>query len=165
MIVRAIRIDGDVAYVPLTKGYEAVVDVADVPLVHGVNWCAGVKRGTVYAMRTKYGPDGRETVMMHRAICLPAVGVEVDHKDGNGLNNTRANLRSATKSQNMHNQKISTRNTSGFKGVSKIKGRWESNIRLNGKKRRLGIFDTPEAASAAYAKASAALHGEFGRVA
>lgn len=92
---------------------------------------------------------------------------EIDHIDGDGLNNSLANLREATKSQNMCNQGANRRNTSGFKGVSWHNGdrKWRARIRLNNCYKFLGNFDSPEAAYAAYCKAAAELHGEYARVA
>lgn len=164
---RPIRIDGDVAYVPLTKGYEAVIDAADVPLVGQYNWCAAVKPHTVYARRTD-GSTGKErTVLLHRVLMGEPDGLEVDHRDGDGLNNRRDNLRVATNAQNQHNQRTRNDNSSGFKGVSWYgRGKkWQVRIKLNGKQRHIGYHATPEEAHAAYAAASERLHGDFGRIA
>jgi len=164
---RPIRIDGDVAYITLTKGYEAVIDAVDVPLVYGFNWAAMVKPRAVYATRKDYSGQKQRTVYLHRTIMGEPEGFEVDHHDGDGLNNMRSNLRTATKQQNMHNQRLSSRNNSGFKGVNwrKSKGKWRAAIALNGKSRHLGYFATPELAHAAYCEASARLHGDFSRAA
>lgn len=167
MTPRAIRIDGDVAYVPLTKGYEAVIDSADVTLVDGVSWRAMVSpSGRVYA--TTWSQDGkRDLLFLHRVIENTDAGLDTDHIDGNGLNNRRANLRVATRSQNRCNTGKPCTNTSGFKGVSwhKHAQKWCASIGFNGKRRSLGHHDSPEAAHAAYVKAAAELHGEFARVA
>lgn len=94
----------------------------------------------------------------------PALGV--DHRDGNGLNNRWANLREATKQQNAANTGIPRTNTSGFKGVSPCKnGKWRATIRIDGRQRWLGRFDTKEAAYTAYCRAAADRHGEFERTA
>jgi len=92
--------------------------------------------------------------------------LEVDHRDCDGLNNRRSNLRLATMVQNMLNQGCRRDNASGFKGVTWDKGRskWRAQIALNKKRHYLGLFDEPEAAHAAYAEASVKFHGEFGRV-
>ena len=164
MKVRPIRIDGDLAYVTLTQGYEAVIDAADVPLVAAWNWYAIKDGNTVYAQRS--GLDsGRSTVRLHRVLMGEPNGLLVDHRDGDGLNNRRANLRLATCQQNVQNARISKRNTSGLKGVSwrKTNGKWHAQIKVNGRQLNLGYFPTPESAHAAYCKASATLHGEFGR--
>lgn len=106
----------------------------------------------------------------HRIVYLLAFEVdpgdkEIDHIDGNGLNNNPANLRLATKSENQHNRGANKNNTSGFKGVSQDKQtkRWTAKIRLHGKRRHLGYHSTPEEAHAAYVRAAEELHGEFAR--
>lgn len=164
---RPIRIEGDVAYVTLTRGYETVIDAEDVPLVEGYNWYCLPARQTGYAIRDLWlgGENKKIPVMMHRVILDAPTGLYVDHIDGNGLNNRRGNLRFATPSQNSCNMRITTKNTSGYKGVFwvKDKGKWAAQIVLNYKAKHLGYFDTPEEAHKAYCEASERLHGEFGR--
>lgn len=163
---RGIRIEGNLAYVPLTRGYEAVIDAADVSLVEGWNWCALVRPKSVYAMRFSEGAE-KKTILLHRVIAGTPEGMDTDHIDGNGLNNRRSNVRVATKGQNMHNQRLSSANTSGVKGVSWVKRRqkWQAQICANGKRVGLGYYDTIADAGQAYADASAKMHGEFGRLA
>lgn len=161
--IRQIRVEGNIAYVPLTRGYEAVIDVADVPLVSSWNWHVLPHPNTTYAMRKGAGSP-RKTILMHRVIMGDPEGLDVDHKDGDGLNNLRINLRVATHSQNRCNQRISKSNTSGFKGVSRRKtGKWKAQIMVGRRSFYLGLYDTPEAAHAAYIAASVDLHGEYGR--
>ena len=164
-------VDGDVAYVPLTLGYTAVIDAADLPIVDGWNWTAAPNRRkdgtvlTVYASRQQILPNGkRHKLMLHRAILDPGDSLHCDHIDGDGLNNRRSNLRVATRAQNNINRRIRSTNRSGIKGVSldRRSGKWVAQIGLNGKNFRLGKFDTKEEAADAYAKASAEMHKEFG---
>jgi hypothetical protein len=161
--IRPIRVEGDTAYITLTKGYVAVIDAADVPLVEGRNWFAWVCGQTVYARRS----DGRVGILMHRVLLNAPTDRLVDHGDGDGLNNRRKNLRLASNQQNTFNGRKRAGNTSGAKGVHwrKDVGRWQAQIAINGKKIGLGSYDAIEDAAAAYAKASAELHGEFGRAA
>jgi hypothetical protein len=167
--IREIRIDGNIAYVLLTQGYEAIIDAEDVHLVAGCNWSAAQKGGTVYAQRTDCSGPKQKTIMLHRIIMGDPIGLDVDHRDGNGLNNRRrgdfGNLRVATPYQNQSNRGAQKNNTSGFKGVTlhRQMGKWQAQIGAGGVKKYLGIFETPEAAHDAYVKASAELHGEFGR--
>lgn len=169
--IRPIRIEGNIAYVPLTQGYEAIIDAENVPLVNGVNWCADVARRKDGSIRCVYaiGLDSSgckpRRVKLHRVLMGEPVGFEVDHCDGNGLMNRRKNLRVATKSQNQHNQRLGVANASGAKGVSWYKrhNKWQAHITLNGKQKYLGLFQTIEAAAEAYAKASKEMHGSFGR--
>lgn len=160
--MRKIRVVGEIAYVPLTKGYEAVVDAADLPLIANFSWRALVKPNTVYAVcKDRNGPRPR-MVLMHRRISGAAEAVEIDHRDKNGLNNRRSNLRDATHEQNSYNRKTHRHNSSGFKGVSRSGRKWRADIRAAGESRYLGTYDTPESAASAYAQASRTLHGEFG---
>ncbi len=89
-------------------------------------------------------------------------GMTVDHRDRNETNNDIGNLRLATNQQNAANSKLSTANTSGFKGVSQTaSGKWQAQIFVDGKSRYLGSFDNPEQASLAYRREAEAEFGEF----
>jgi hypothetical protein len=100
---------------------------------------------------------------MHRLILDVMKGTFVDHKDRNGLNNRKYNLRPATKGQNVRNCKRPDDNTSGYKGVGfhGYSGRWRAYIGLNGKQKSLGYYDSPEEASDAYDTAAIRYFGEF----
>ena len=135
---------------------------------------AGDKVGSVDCGKT--GPQYRRIKVdgkkyrAHRIIFLMHRGYlpdEIDHIDGNGLNNDVENLRAATRSQNGSNRGTQTNNTSGFKGVSwhKTSNKWQAVIKFDGKQRHLGYFDTPDAAHEAYKAAAKRLHGEFARFA
>jgi hypothetical protein len=164
---RPIRIEGDIAFIPLTKGHEAIIDAGDVPLADGRLWQALVVRRKDGSIRTIYATsrtgDGR-TVYLHRLIAGEPEGAEVDHRDGDGLLNVRSNLRVCSTSQNNCNRRVSIRNTSGLKGASwnASVGKWLARIKVNGKQHNLGHFLTPEEAHAAYVAASLKYHGEFG---
>jgi hypothetical protein len=164
--IRPIRVEGNIAYIALTKGYEAVIDAADVPLVEGWNWYAQPGGRTVYAASKGAACGRRCRVFLHRLLLGEPLDVFVDHVNSDGLDNRRANLRLASASQNQHNKAMQNNNTSGFKGVTwkANKRQWVARISCGGKSKHLGYFDTPEAAHFAYASASAAIHGEFGRV-
>src|ERR1017187_7157500 len=95
----------------LTKGYETIVDYEDYEWLSQWSWRAKIDRKsqTVYAIRGEYQRDsGRDnkierSVLMHRLIMGDPKGLQIDHRDWNGLNNQRSNLRVATQSQNQHN--------------------------------------------------------------
>lgn len=163
--IRPIRIEGNLAYVPLTQGYEAVIDIEDVGLAEGWNWYAKVYPRVVYAARRCKGPQ-RE-VKLHRLICDTSGGLHVDHIDGNGLNNRRSNLRACTQAENNRNTGLRSNNKSGYKGVHlcKVTNKWRASIRLDGRVASLGLYEAPEAAYAAYCKHVATYHGEFARTA
>jgi len=92
---------------------------------------------------------------------------EIDHADCDPSNDTWANLREATKSQNGANRKLQSNNTSGFKGVTWFKPakRWMAQSKLNRKKVHLGYHDTAEQAHEAYCKFAQEAFGQFARTA
>lgn len=103
--------------------------------------------------------------MVHRIIWQLVTGedpgeLQVDHVDGNPVNNAWHNLRLVTNQENTHNSKISILNTSGFKGVGwrKSHQKWTARITVDSRCRFLGYFDTPEDAHRAYLKAKQLLH-------
>jgi hypothetical protein len=87
----------------------------------------------------------------------------VDHRDGVKTNNAFNNLREATRAQNGHNSRIRRRNTSGFKGVQRHGQRWAARLMCNRVVHRLGVFDSPQEAHAAYVSAAKQHFGEFAR--
>lgn len=168
--IREIRIDGNIAHVPLTRGYEAVIDAVDAHLVSGFNWYASVDRRadgsirSIYAVRKRRDENGREKgEHLHRVIAGATCGLEVDHKDGDGLSNRRSNIRLATNAQNQHNQRLSARNTSGAKGVTwhRQRGKWQAQIVISKKRKYLGCFSTVSDASRAYHAAAVSAFGEW----
>jgi len=102
---------------------------------------------------------------MHRAILNAPPRMDVDHINGNGLNNTRENLRLCTRSQNMMNQRLKG-GTSRFRGVSWLKGgaKWHAQVRANGKRLHLGLFTDETEAAMAYDAAARELFGDFARL-
>ena len=164
-LVRPIRIEGDVAYVTLTKGYEAIIDADDVPIVAGWNWCAEVRPHTIYARRNDHSNGRAKTIFLHRVIMSNPESLDIDHISGDGLDCRRSNMRTATRAENMFNMKIKPSNKSGFKGVhwNKEKGKWQARITVNYKGKHLGYFADPKDGHHAYIKASAQYHGAFGR--
>lgn len=166
---RDIIVEGDIARIPLTQGFSAVIDAADLNLVDGRAWYAQPMRNTVYAVcNAKVGNGKMRLLRIHRVILgIHDPAVYVDHEDGNGLNNRRSNIRSCSQTENARNSITPITNSSGYKGVCwhAKHGRWMAQIRANGAKLHLGYFDTREAAYVAYCAAAADLHGEFARVA
>lgn len=102
-------------------------------------------------------------VWLYHHGCFPTN--DIDHIDGDRLNNRIENLREATRKENTLNTGMRTNNTSGYKGVSwnKRAGKWSSEAWMNGKKNYLGLFLTPSAASNAYNTFCKEHHGEFYR--
>lgn len=151
--VRIPKIVGDLAFVPLTKGLECIIDANDVDLIAGRNWhaCDGYK--TSYAgCRFRLERGKSKIILLHRLLMEAPDGMHVDHIDGDGLNNRRENLRVVTHSENLHNRGPQSNNTSGFKGVTfcRSTGRWQAQISVRKVGRKLGRYDTPEEAALAY---------------
>lgn len=163
--IRQITVDGNVARVPLSRGFEAIIDAADAPLVAAFNWSAKLGRHTAYARRNDQSGGRQANVLLHRFILGAPEGAQVDHVNGDGLDNRRANLRLASHSENLRNRRLNANSASGLKGVywHKSSGRWAAQIQTNGRRKRLGLFDTPEAAHAAYCAAAQIDHGEFAK--
>lgn len=165
MTRRPIRIEGDVAYVPLSQGREAIIDAADVDLIGRWRWSVWCGRGGDYAVRGDYSGAKRVSVSMHRVI-MNNPDAMVDHIDGNGLNNRRSNLRLASDSQNQQNRKISVNNTSGVKGVGwhGPRQKWRARLKLRGREISLGYYACKTAAAIAQARGIQEYYGEFGRI-
>lgn len=147
-------LDGDIAWVPLTRGQATLIDAADAELVSQHCWCTlGQPRTHGYAVTAVRRPDGRRTsLQMHRFIMGAQAGQHVDHHNGDTLDNRRGNLRIATHAQNQRNRHSTNHNgTSGYLGVSwhRQRRRWASYVRVNGRKYHIGLFDDPRVAATA----------------
>lgn len=163
----------DCIRVPLTKGKVAYIDRADLHLVEDIPWYALLvgstrrtnAKGKWYAA-AQVKRDGKwKTIYMHRLIMGEPPGLKVDHRDGDGFNNRRSNLRAATHAQNIQASGLSSRpnKTSQFKGVSLIKrsGRWNAVLRADGRDHRVGVYDDEIEAAVAWDDAARRLHGGF----
>ena len=109
---------------------------------------------------------GKRKHQAHRIAWLLHYGIdpcplEIDHIDGNRLNNKLENLRLATRQQNQFNRPKNKNNSSGYKGVYKHKDKWRAGIRINGRICWLGVFATPELAAQAWRDAAIAARGEY----
>lgn len=150
------------AEIPLTQGFVALLDDADLERVLAAGkWCVSVKKNTQYAVRAALKPDGRRTtIRMHNYI----TGWDfVDHINGNGLDNRRVNLRPATYLSNAHNVGRRAHNTSGYKGVTwhARARKWRAQLVCDGEHIHLGFYADPLDAARAYDLAALHYFGEF----
>lgn len=149
------------AEISLGHGRVAIIDVEDLALVTKHKWHSQPSlSGSFYAVAST---GSKRLLPMHRLICPAPSGMEVDHVDGNTLNNRRANLRLATRAQNSRNRRAQDGGTSKYKGVSAKGERWAACIGHGGESVHLGTFDTEEAAARQYDRAARWLHGRFAR--
>ena len=149
--------------IPLTQGKVALVDDADFERLSQWKWSAQKTRSYWYAKRNTSRQTGKRIVYMHVEIMQPPTGVKIDHKDHDGLNNQRYNLRYSTHAENVHNRKNQRGNKSGYKGVhwNKRKGKWQATVTVNYHQIYLGLFTRAEDAARAYDRAARTHHGEF----
>ena len=134
----------------LSNGAVALVDDEDYERISAHKWREMVSYGIHYAIRSMYDEEHRQhTITMHRQIMAAPADMVVDHKDRNGLNNQRGNLRLCTSGQNIRNQK----SRGGYRGIYSNRRRWVARACINGKQQYLGSFPTPEAAALAWNKA------------
>lgn len=148
--------------IALTKGFFAWVDDNDFEYLN--QWTWHYSHG--YAVRRIRDGKSKKTIIMHRLILNAPGDFQVDHINGNKLDNRKENLRVCSASQNKSNVDAPSTNTSGYKGVSfhKIAGRWRATIKINQKSKHLGHFNDPKDAARAYDLAAIALFGDYARL-
>lgn len=142
----------------LTKGHIAIVD-DDV-----YEWACKMK--WYYNLGYAASKPRSGIVYLHRLIMNSPKDLQIDHINGNRLDNRKENLRVCTKSQNAMNSKLARTNTSGYKGVNwdKRYNKWRARIKLNKKEKHLGFFNNKEDAAKAYNEAAIKYFGEFARI-
>ena len=164
MTIPELNINPDIRQIILTKGKVAIVDSNDYEYLSQWKWCCSEDG---YAVRSEKSNERknniRKQIKMHRVIMNPISKINIDHIDGDKLNNCKHNLRIATTSQNGMNRKKSANCTSKFKGVywNKTEKKWKVTIRSNSKYYHLGYFKSETEAAIAYNNKAKELHGEF----
>ena len=153
------------ATIPLSQGLVALVDDEDIERVLALGvWSAFRVGHTAYAQHAMRENGRQRNVLLHRVVLDAQPGQEIDHINGNGLDNQKANLRLVSRSQNMANQR-KTRGASRFKGVwwDKVNSRWVAHIRNKGRSYFLGRYVSEEDAARAYDTAAIETWGEYAR--
>jgi AP2 domain/HNH endonuclease len=146
--------------IDLGRGVVTRVDDEDFARFGALGWRAQISGNTVYAVRTSHG----KTTYLHRQIFPDAE--RVDHRDNDGLNNQRYNLRACTQKGNSANARKLKFGSSRYKGVHFYKrhGSWMAYIHPNGRKIHLGYYATEGEAALAYNFAALHHFGDFARL-
>lgn len=153
---------------PITQGHWIIVDVDDYGFVSKRKWQVRYGYGSKKYARATFVMGGkRKTRYIHQMLIAAPKGMVTDHKNGDGLDNRRSNLRVCTYSQNGCNKKRTDRyeKKTEFKGVTwcgtnKYR-KWIASITINKKTIYLGFFHTDKEAAMAFDKAALIHHGEF----
>tara|TARA_R100001530_G_C4309379_1_gene152609 strand:- start:47 stop:496 length:450 start_codon:yes stop_codon:yes gene_type:complete len=138
------------------KGIKIKVDQEDYEYLKCFTWC--IHNG--YACTNVCSFGGRKTMYMHRLLLEPDSTMQVDHINGDRLDNRRENLRECTEKQNKQHKTV-TRAKSGLRGVTKNRNKWISRIKFNGITRHIGSFNTKIEAAKAYDVMARKSFGEF----
>lgn len=152
------RLKEILSYNPLTGGFVSLLIRRGPRKTAGTIGCLSGGYLTIMV-------DGK-TYKAHRLAWLYMTGSlpkeNIDHANGDRLDNSWCNLRLASRSQNRANSKTSSR--TGLKGVYAVPGGYQAAIRHKGHRHHLGVFESKHDAHAAYKDAAYKMHGEFARV-
>ena len=147
------------------EGLYATVDDADFLYLSQFSWHLKRTHGNDYARRQVCENGKFRTIYMHREILGLTDSRQVDHKNGNGLDNRRCNLRACSHNQNQRNQKP-VGGSSKYVGVywKKDESKWKARIKVDGREIHLGLFSNEVEAAKARDRAALRYHGEFARL-
>lgn len=148
--------------IPLTRGQFAIVDECDYESLSQWKWCVKANK---YAGRDVW--KTRQCVYMHRSVVGAPAGMDVDHINGNTLDNRRCNLRVCAHHKNLQNQgKQRGLHTSKYKGVSwnARKSKWEARLTVDKKLTFLGNYADESEAARVWDEAAKKHHGEYARL-
>jgi len=147
------------AIIPLTNGRSTIVDDADAAIASAHKWFAHAGTHTIYVRRTT------DQLGLHRFLLDCPSNLQVDHINGDGLDNRRINLRTATIRQNQYNRRKSMQGSSRYKGVVFVRTvsakPWKARITIDGKLRQIGYFADEIDAARAYDSVAREEYGDF----
>lgn len=148
--------------ISLTQRQYAQVDDEDFEKLNSFKWCAwwNPRAKCFVPVRIK----NRRTIYLYRYLLNCPKGMEVDHIDGNPLNNQKSNLRICTHSQNNYNRGKNKTSSNKFKGVREHGAGFMARLKYQGQTKYLGTFETPEDAARAYDEEAIKVFGEFARL-
>ena len=143
--------------------FECIVDNSDYKSLCKNKWSVRPGHKTNYAYKTIKINVKRSTITMHQIIMSSKPGEQIDHINGNGLDNRRKNLRICTASQNRMNRGLQINNQSGAKGVDWMpkRNKWRARIQVGGKQIHLGVFKNKIDAIKKYNSVVVKIHKEF----
>lgn len=151
--------------IKLTQNKYALIDGEDYSKISEFNWHACKDDYRFYARKCLFKGRKKTSESMHRMILnYPDAKWQVDHINGDTLDNRKSNLRLVTQSQNQANRGLPITNTSGYKGVHKSYGKWRSVIYKNGRRIHLGMFQSIQEAAKVYNKKALELFGEYAKL-
>lgn len=158
---------GDHAWAVLTRGYVTLVSQEDAEFVGRWSWSTlALPDGKLRAVRRENRRGKGAFYYLHREILGAPDGMVVDHRNADGLDNRRSNIRICTPAQNARNQRVQRRPKSvGLKGVyhDRERDRWQAYITVAGKRKMIGRFRTAVEAAMAYDRMAIEMHGDFAR--
>lgn len=150
------------ASLTLPSGHVTIFDEADLVLLEQFYWHALKARNTVYVQTHGAPANGRQRVYLHRLLLRAGPGQLVDHRNHNGLDNRRLNLRLCTSAQN--NLNAPGRNSNGYRGVHYHPNNKSNPWRARLNSQHLGYFATEWDAAEAFNTAALETYGEFAQL-
>jgi len=151
-------------YIKLSDEYQAIIDTADFDLVSIYNWYPSIRKYKNTRKCYAIAVSKKKMISMSRLIMKAPRNLEVDHINGDSLDNRRCNLRLATRFENARNVKLRSDNRTGYKGVTPFNGGYAARIEVNKIAFTIGVFATAIEAAKAYDDVAKKLHKEFCRL-
>lgn len=147
-------------YIPLSKGLQTLVDEEDFDRFISTSWWVSPSGNKPYAAGRWSVGSSEAPQYLHRLIASAPADMTVDHVNGNSLDNRRSNLRICSFGENAFSKRWPI-GSSGYRGVTVERAAWRAQIRVSGRRRRIGAYATPEAAARAYDDAARSAFGPF----